>query len=545
MKTVEITKKRVIWFIVILLASILGTIFLIVYLWKNTSFGCFLSRYHIVMVDKEIGATCTETGLTRGEHCERCDKVFVEQKVIPRLGHENVQLNAVEPTCTKIGLSEGTYCKNCNKPFKEQEIEEKLGHDYKNGVCEICGIDKVDYTDVSLYASTYGYDYLGKLENANELQAFYNDMNEELTAFHSGKTKNASYKDGDYIAAKINFGQYDLTKKEAQLVWNFYRKDHPLYYWIDSYFSWNLSKEVQVAVEKSYAKGYTRAKYNELIYKAIEKSSAIAEGETSEYQIALAYHDYIIDICDYAYNSEGEPEEALWAHSILGAFTQNAFVCEGYAKLFQLYLNFFNVENVYVTGESEGEGHAWNLVKLDDGKWYCFDLTWDDQPQLESVGGILYNHFVVNDNENLDGINSSYTREESFKKTHTPTELPWETDDWVNCLYELPIRSKTSFMSKNVLELTETFTVNGCIYALSGYDEVKLVQAKGKTSLYVPELVAYNGRVYTVVGACALNEDGLFSYNRIVAADAEIIYLPKSLKYISEGAFRNVKVVEV
>lgn len=42
---------------------------------------------HTVIVDKGKNATCTEAGLTEGEHCSECGKVLTEQKVIPASGH--------------------------------------------------------------------------------------------------------------------------------------------------------------------------------------------------------------------------------------------------------------------------------------------------------------------------------------------------------------------------------------------------------------------------------------------------------------------------
>ncbi len=42
---------------------------------------------HTTVIDEAVEATCTETGLTEGSHCEVCGEVLTEQEVIPALGH--------------------------------------------------------------------------------------------------------------------------------------------------------------------------------------------------------------------------------------------------------------------------------------------------------------------------------------------------------------------------------------------------------------------------------------------------------------------------
>jgi len=55
-------------------------------------------------------------------------------------------------------------------------------------------------------------------------------------------------------------------------------------------------------------------------------------------------------------------------------------LCGGYAFLFKTMCDLAEVEARVVEGKAygghtEGEGHAWNAVRL-DGRWYWLDLTW-------------------------------------------------------------------------------------------------------------------------------------------------------------------------
>ena len=97
---------------------------------------------HDMVVDEAVAPTCTETGLTEGSHCTRCDYA-VAQEEVPALGHDMVVDEAVAPTCTETGLTEGSHCSRCDHAVAQEEVE-ALGHNYENGQCE-CGAEDPDY----------------------------------------------------------------------------------------------------------------------------------------------------------------------------------------------------------------------------------------------------------------------------------------------------------------------------------------------------------------------------------------------------------------
>ena len=124
---------------------------------------------HSSVTDPAVSATCTETGLTDGAHCSRCNAVIKAQQEVPALGHdwgayaqtkaptcteEGVETSectrcgetqtreiealghfevideAVSATCTASGKTEGIHCSRCNAVIKAQEEVPALGHDW-------------------------------------------------------------------------------------------------------------------------------------------------------------------------------------------------------------------------------------------------------------------------------------------------------------------------------------------------------------------------------------------------------------------------------
>jgi len=81
---------------------------------------------HDVVADAAVAATCTETGLTAGEHCSRCD-YKVAQTVVPALGHDVVADAAVAATCTEAGLTAGEHCSRCDYKVAQEAVP-ALGH---------------------------------------------------------------------------------------------------------------------------------------------------------------------------------------------------------------------------------------------------------------------------------------------------------------------------------------------------------------------------------------------------------------------------------
>ena len=105
-------------------------------------------------------ATCTATGLTDGKKCSVCGEVLVAQTVIPVVAHTEVVDKAVAATCTTAGKTEGKHCSVCSKVLVAQTTVNATGH--KGGTatnttkakCATCGTSYGKYVATVYYKNT-------------------------------------------------------------------------------------------------------------------------------------------------------------------------------------------------------------------------------------------------------------------------------------------------------------------------------------------------------------------------------------------------------
>lgn len=91
----------------------------------RTAFGTI--KPHTEKILPAVAPTCDQAGLTEGKSCEICNKILIEQQLVPATGHDH-RTRTIEPTCTRGGYTE-TVCANC----KDARIDRRtasLGHWY-------------------------------------------------------------------------------------------------------------------------------------------------------------------------------------------------------------------------------------------------------------------------------------------------------------------------------------------------------------------------------------------------------------------------------
>lgn len=288
---------------------------------------------------------------------------------------------------------------------------------------------KIEYDCTKLYSLTtnqtmqykndYGYRDLANRSNSEARKGFYANVERicnEYALSDTSLTETTYF--GEYVVSMVNYSVYGLSANEAIETYVAYKYDNPQYFWLDNYVSYSLNGYLYITSWQEYAQADVRKAYEELVMNKVAEYKNVASSYNTTYQKIKAIHDYIISEVDYAYDDNGTPLEEVYAHNIIGVLdkTNKGAVCEGYAKTFSLMLNAIGVDNAYVVGYAAGGGHAWNVVKMPDGNYYNFDVTWDDGSTL----GAFDFYFAIG---------------KDFDLTHTPY-TPNNTG--VTFLYDLP-----------------------------------------------------------------------------------------------------------
>lgn len=160
-----------------------------------------------------------------------------------------------------------------------------------------------------------------------------------------------------------------------------------------------LSKQLGLYPEYAYSSAEKEKMQAEIDAVATSCFDAYHPTKDSEYERIKYVYEYLIRSVDYDVNA---PDN----QNLYSALVGKKSVCAGYAKATQYLLGKMGIFCTYVTGTSNGGGHAWNLVQC-EGKYYYVDTTWGD-PVYQNEGGgveipeelrIRYDYLCCNDEE--------------------------------------------------------------------------------------------------------------------------------------------------
>lgn len=147
---------------------------------------------HAMVATNHKAATCTENGNIAYWHCTTCGKYFsdasgttevaLDNTILATPGHTVVTDTAVAPTTTSTGLTQGSHCSVCNKVLVQQNIipaltqtQHSIMYDVANGESYLAGKTIVNDNPTSFIAEDSfalknlaepGYRFLGWFDGA-------------------------------------------------------------------------------------------------------------------------------------------------------------------------------------------------------------------------------------------------------------------------------------------------------------------------------------------------------------------------------------------
>lgn len=135
-------------------------------------------------------------------------------------------------------------------------------------------------------------------------------------------------------------------------------------------------------------------------YRVLEEVKASAKTPA---EVALALHDWIVLHSEYdSANANFDRKYAEGEYSPFDGkylLLEHKGVCDSYVQAYWLMLQLAGVPCSMMSGQmlSDGQGHAWNLVKMGD-HWAHVDTTFDD-PVPDQPGVVLHTCFDKTDAE--------------------------------------------------------------------------------------------------------------------------------------------------
>lgn len=163
-----------------------------------------------------------------------------------------------------------------------------------------------------------------------------------------------------------------ITQENIQNIFEAVLYEQPQLFWVDHTYTFtylDTGEIVDITVQFNETSTYideAKAAFDAQVKSIVQNASMYSTTLDKERYV----HDALRDLVTYNVNASVN-------QSAYSALVNHETVCAGYAKAFQVIMQALDIPCYYVTGTSEGEDHAWDIVYI-DGVYRNVDVTWDD-----------------------------------------------------------------------------------------------------------------------------------------------------------------------
>ena len=244
----------------------------------------------------------------------------------------------------------------------------------------------------------------------------------------------------------------------------------------------------------------------------------LAQGGKTTYQKVQAIYNWITKNVRYDYAHLNDNTYKLQYTAYAAAINKTA-VCQGYANLFYRLANDAGIDCRIITGTADGGNgvwgpHAWNIVKMDDGNYYCLDATWDE-------GRSSYSYFL----KGTAAFNKDHLVDTGEKATYFWSQYPVSNTDFAPDAPVIPAAPRVTIGNSSdsgkpkltwaAVDGAAKYEIYRSTQQSTGYS---LLGTTTSTS-YVNTSAAAGKTYYYKV--CAVNSAGTSAYSNIVSGRAK------------------------
>lgn len=273
---------------------------------------------------------------------------------------ENVASEYIPPSQDEIVIPENVSGRN---GYQQIQDEQEQIDDTTAG--QLLGQLDTGYTGDGLEFDAVYYPYYAMLDEKGKhvYRQIYANANEVYPAFAPVES---------------------VTVGELKNIFSAVVNDHPELFWLETAYGGKYVRngrcvEIDLKFNRT-VQDLESAKAS--FHENADQILAGAQNLSGNYEKEKFVHDALLD--RVSYNLGAEMNQSAYS-----ALVNGQTVCAGYARAFQYILQQLGIPCYYCTGYA-GEGHAWNIVALDDG-YYNVDTTWDD------TGNGTYDYFNKTD----------------------------------------------------------------------------------------------------------------------------------------------------